>query len=154
LSVQFVFISKTIKVLLCFLVFDFYKMPGPKKRSASGEPMDGAKTAKVGDDSMIQQSGEVSELPAGKFDDSLGLSSSKNIESDKASVGVTSIVTPEKPSPSKRLFLMNTKAGTYVETESSVSAKLLKSQLVRLGSDRISLMRLQHLIRNRMCENF
>jgi hypothetical protein len=110
-------------------------MPGPKKRSTSGEPMDGAKVAKVGDGSIIQQIGEVSELSTGKFDDSLGQSPSKNSESDKASDGVTSIVSPEKPAPSKRLFLMNTKTGTYVETESSVSAKLLKSQLVQLGAE-------------------
>jgi hypothetical protein len=61
--------------------------------------------------------------------------SNKNSESDQASVSGTSIVTPEKAAPAKRLFLMNTKSGTYVETESSVSAKLLQSQLVSLGSE-------------------
>jgi hypothetical protein len=45
------------------------------------------------------------------------------------------IVTPEKAGTVKRLFLMNTKTGTYVETENYISAKLLKSQLVRLGSE-------------------
>jgi hypothetical protein len=111
-------------------------MPNPKKRSNSGEQMDVAKITKVVDDSSIQQRSAASDLDADKFDaPTVESPLNRNTESDKASVSGTSIVTPEKAAPAQRLFLMNTKSGTYVETESSVSAKLLQSQLVRLGSE-------------------
>jgi hypothetical protein len=53
----------------------------------------------------------VSEVHDDKIVEAVGQSPSKNSGSDKESVGVTAIVTPEKPAPAKHLFLMNTKTG-------------------------------------------
>jgi hypothetical protein len=114
--------------LIGILSFEVVEMVGSKKRSISGEQLDTNKVGKVGEETVVQQIGQLSDVP----DDQ---SKSNKSSPGKESVDVTAIVSPEKPAPTKRFYLMNTKTGHFVETENSISANELKRQLVRLGSE-------------------
>jgi hypothetical protein len=103
-------------------------MGGNKKRSISGEQGDTAKVGKVDEESVVQQNVQLSDEP----DDQ---SKSNNSGLGNEIVDVTAIVTPEKLTPTKRIYLMNAKTGHYTETENSISANELKRQMVLLGSE-------------------